>query len=187
MMAEETPAAVEVEAPDAPPDDLADLDENARRLVEAARRDAADARSESATHRRLAKEAEDARAKLARQHESEQERRDRETEERIRAAVAGEYEPQLTALRLENLDERIKVRAAGRFADPDDAPLYVDRTALAGVEPGKRDAAIDRALADVLERKAHLGLAQSTPGLLVSQGARSQQPDGRAERRSWLR
>lgn len=203
-MSEEQPAsetAAEHPATGQPATDsdwFASLDDRTRRYVEANQRERDDLRRENQTYRQQAKAAQEAAEKIQREHESEQQRRDRELESRIRkefdadlkrqlAEATAEHEQQLAGIRREWLAERVKVRAGGRFADPDDAALYIDITALsAEQDPAKRDQAIDKALDGVLERKPHL--APKDRGLLITQGARSGQPDsGDRERSSWLR
>ena len=181
----QTPAETPQEPADSPPppgpeDELAGLDEHARRLVDRAN-------AEAAGRRKRVGELGEQLTALQRKHETEQEKRDREISERERAAGRAERDEEVAALRREIVAEQIRAMAAGRFADPEDTVLYLDVDQLVAVpEKQRRGQQIQRALEDLLERKPHLGTRQSS-GVVVSQGARSAQPDGRRQGRSWLR
>ncbi len=179
------------ETPPAEIDDdtyVAGLDERARRLIERANTEAARFRHELRTSQEQAEQANARLTRLEREHESEQERVIREAEERGHASAQGEidklrasYERQLATL-------AIKARAADRFADPDDAIrlLPLDEL-LAEPDERTRDQRIDKALADLLEAKPYLARDQARRPPLVTQGGRSEQPNGRPRERSWLR
>ncbi len=167
---------------------VAGLDERAQRLIERANTEAARFRHELRSSQEQAEQARDRLTALERQHESEQERVIREAEERGHASAQGEidqlrasYERQLATL-------AIKARAADRFTDPDDAIrlLPLDEL-LAEPDDQRRDQRIEKALADLLEAKPYLARDSGRRAPLVSQGGRSEQPNGRPRERSWLR
>lgn len=158
--------------------------EELRRELDSARADVARLHSENAGRRHRERELEERFEQLQREHETEQQRHDREIEERVRAQLSADHERELAAIRRERLADRVKIRAAGKFADPDDAPFYVDLDALATAE--NPDEAIDKQLADVLERKGHLAARNGGRQPLVSQGPRSERP-ARPNERQWLR
>ena len=159
--------------------ELVGLDDHVTRYIERLK-------GEAATYRSKLRATEEQYEGLQRKYETEQEKRDREIGERERAAGRADRDDEVAGLKAQLLDQRIKVRAGGRFADPDDAPLYVDRAKLASVDARNLDAAIDKQLGDVLEQKAHLAVKQAH-GVLVTQGGRSEIPNGRPRERSWLR
>lgn len=173
----ETPPA----APPAEPDELAGLSPEARRLVERAN-------NEAGARRKELQEARQALEDLQRRHETEQQRAIREAEERGRSAGRTERDDEVAGVRRESATFAIKARAADRFADPDDAVRLLPLDELLG-EPdaAKRDAAVDRALDELLTAKPYLGREQRPPQPLVSQGGRSDAPNGRPRERSWLR
>jgi len=190
-MAEEQqePAAPETADTDQPDNgDLPEnLDDHARRYIERLSGETSKRRHAQREAERERDEAREQLEALQRKHESEQDRRDREAEDRGRKAAQAEHEQQLSAVRREALVERIKAKTGGRFADADDVPLYLDVDRLAQEQDaGRRDQQIDKALADLLERKPHLAARQPS-GVLISQGGRSQPPDARPRERSWLR
>ena len=177
----------QVQEPEATPqtggedDELAGLDDHARRMVERAN-------SQAAAFRHELRSAQQAYERLQRQHESEQERAIREAEERGRQAaqadtnrIVAEYERRLATA-------AIRARAAGGFADPDDAVRMLDLDQLlAERDERRREQQVDKALAALLEAKPYLARERERAGVLISQGGRSQPPDGRPRERSWLR
>jgi hypothetical protein len=185
----ETPPEPPPEAPPSAPtdDELAGLDDRARGLVERYARRAGDASGEAATYRTKMRTAQTELERMQRERETEQERRDREVGERERAAGRAERDDEVASLRREVATGSIRVRAAGRFADPEDAVRMLDLDALlAEQDDRKRAELVDAALTKLLEAKPYLARKRER-GPLVTQGGRSQAPDGRARERSWLR
>ena len=171
-----------------PPDDeLAGLDDRARAIVEHYVTRANDASGEAARHRHEAREARERLQTLERERETEQERRDREISERERAAGRAERDDEVAGLRRQIATGDIRVRAAGRFADPEDAVRMLDvDSLLQETDEGKRSQLVDAALTELLRSKPYLA-RESERGSLVTQGARSASPTGRPRERSWLR
>jgi hypothetical protein len=168
-------------------DELAGLDDRTRAIVERYVTRANDASSEAARHRHEAREARERLQTLERERETEQERRDRETAERERAAGRAERDDEVAALHRQIATGDIRVRAAGRFADPEDAVRMLDVDALLATPEAERVAAVDAALGKLLETKPYLARqSEPRPGLMT-QGGRSTPPGGRARERSWLR
>jgi chromosome segregation ATPase len=123
--------------------------------------------------------------KMERDSETEQERRDRETEERIRAEVAVGYEQRLIV-------KDVEAKAGPVFADPADAVAQLEHSgALAGLleidDPAKRDQAVAKALEELLQAKPYLGRGQQNHRPLVSQGARTEQTGRPQVPGGWLR
>jgi hypothetical protein len=170
-----------------PADELAGLDDRTRAIVERYVTRANDASSEAARHRHEAREARERLQTLERERETEQERRDRETAERERAAGRAERDDEVAGLRRQIATADIRVRAAGRFADPDDAVRMLDVDALLRETDERRRAdAVDTALTALLEAKPYLA-REKERGPLMTQGGRSTPPERRARERSWLR
>ena len=159
-------------------------DERRRPDVEALRREAAKRRREL----RAAQQANDElRAELERrrvENESEQERAIREAVEAERAnGSTGEFAG-------ERLHNRLRIRAAGRLRDPDDAVLHLGGT----LDPNADNAAIDEAIDELIKQRDYLAAAGGNGGGeragLVTQGARSAAPGVAAASRSpddWIR
>lgn len=167
--------------PETPPDpELSGLDDRARQLIERANNNAAGYRHElRETQERL--------ERLQREHESASERTLREAEERGRAAAQAEHEPIVAGYERQLATAAIRAQAASRFADPDDAVRLLDLDALlAERDESKRASAVDAALGELLKSKPYLA-REKERGSLVTQGGRSQPPDGRPRERSWLR
>jgi hypothetical protein len=182
----ETPPAETPPADTQPPaggdnDDLAGMGaDELRRVLERTR-------SEAAGHRHEAREARERLERLQRQHETEQERRTREAYERGRTEQKADDDRALAGKDREIATMGIRAKAADRFRDPDDAVrlLPLDEL-LAEPDAGRRDTAVDKAIAGLLEAKPYLGReADRRP--LVTQGGRSEPPDGRPRERHWLR
>ena len=106
---------------------------------------------------------------------------------RDRAERRVEHEREVAGLRREIATGSIRVRAAGRFADPEDAVHMLDLDALlAEADDRKRAEAVDAALDELLKAKPYLA-REKERGPLVTQGGRSTPPERRARERSWLR
>lgn len=156
--------------------------ENARLRDELAR-----VRAEAAAHRHEKQEARDELDRIRREHETEQERLVREAEERGRAEAEAEYRETVAANELKLVANAVIAKAAGRFADPEDAVLYLPLEKLvAETDERKRGALIEKYLAELLERKPHLANGTGSRQPLVAQGGRSERP-ARPNERSWLR
>jgi len=168
------------------PDELAGLDEHARRLVERANSEAAAFRHELREAKETARQAIERLGAVERSHESEQDRAVREAEERGRSAAQAEIDELRAGYERQLAISAIKARAAGRFADPDDAVrlLALDEL-LAEPDQQRRDQQVEKALTDLLEAKPYL--ARETRRPLVTPGGRSEPPNGRPRERSWLR
>jgi hypothetical protein len=116
--------------------------------------------------------------------ESEQEKAIREAVEAERARLTEEYAS-------ERLHNRLRIRAAGRLADPEDAVLHLGSE----LKPDASDEEIDEALGRLLEHKSYLAAGSGNgPGgeerrrELVSQGPRSGPPGrGSESPDDWLR
>jgi hypothetical protein len=153
---------------DPPADPPADPPEDAGTDVEALRREAAKWRREL----RAAQTANDElRAELERRRvesESEQDRLVREAVEAERARLTGEFAG-------ERLHNRLRIRAAGKLRDADDAVLHLGGT----LDPDADNATIDAALDELIKQRDYLaapaGNGASSVGL-VTQGARSAAP-----------
>jgi hypothetical protein len=192
MSATNEPPAAPPPEPPAPPSaptdgDLAGLDDRARAVVERYATRANDASGEAARYRHELRETQERLTRLERERETEQERRDREVGERERAAGRSERDDEVAGLRREVATGSIRVRAAGRFADPEDAVRMIDLDSLlAEQDERKRAELVDKALEDLLKSKPYLARERER-GPLVTQGGRSTPPDGRPRERSWLR
>src|SRR5262245_37788369 len=181
-----TPAPTEPAPPDPEPtppdtdDELSGLDDRARRLVDRAN-------TEAARFRHEARRAEEQLQALQREHETEQERVVREAEERGRQQGQAEVEKITADFERRLATMAIKAKAADRFNDPDDAVLHLPLDELLAIENEKaRTNAVDKALEDLLTAKPYLGRGDGRRPL-VTQGGRSEQPNGRPRERSWLR
>ncbi|HKE75083.1 MAG TPA: hypothetical protein VKB57_15780 [Acidimicrobiales bacterium] len=179
------PAPTEPAPPDPEPtppdsdDELSGLDDRARRLVDRAN-------TEAARFRHEARRAEEQLQALQREHETEQERLVREAEDRGRQEGQAEVERITADFQRQLATMAIKAKAADRFNDAADAVLHLPLDELLAIDnEATRDQAVDKALADLLEAKPYLGRGERRP--LVTQGGRSEQPNGRPRERSWLR
>jgi hypothetical protein len=186
-MTDTPPATPPATPPGTPPpessptdDELAGLDERARRLI-----DRANAESAGRRHERDELRAE--LEKLQREHESVQERRDREAYERGQREGVSEIQKQLDDAHRANLTLQITGWIADKVIDPDVVIGLLPLDVLRVIDDlGERRAAVDRAVDELLRDKAYLAKANKPP--LVTQGARSAgQPNGRPRERSWLR
>jgi hypothetical protein len=180
---EGTPPAEPPTPPATPPaDELAGLDDNARMLVERAN-------SEAAAMRHNLRESQAALEALQRKHESEQEKMIREAEDRGRQAANVDYQQAITGYERRLAEFAIVARAAERFNDPGDAVLNlaVDEI-VAETDQQRRYEKIDKALTTLLEQKPYLGRTSIVPRQpLVTQGGRSEPPNGKSRDRQWLR
>ena len=164
-------------------DELAGLGEDdLRRVAMRYRAEAAGRRHETAEAREAERLANERVQALEREHETE---RDRVVREAVEHALA--ERDALHAQALAGKDRDIATMGARSiaaelgFADPDDGVRLLGADdLLAGVD-GQR-----KALAALLESKPYLAREQRR-GSVVTQGARSQTPDGRTRERSWLR
>jgi hypothetical protein len=179
---EGTPPAEPPAPPATPPDPLAGLDDNARMLVERAN-------SEAAAMRHSLRENQAALEALQRKHESEQEKMIREAEERGRKAANVDHEQTITGYERRLAEFAIHARAAERFNDPGDAVLNLSVDEIvAETDPQRRNEKIDNALTTLLEQKPYLGRSAPPPRQpLVTQGGRSEPPNGKSRDRQWLR
>src|SRR5262245_6839211 len=145
-------------------------------------------RTEAVQHRRKARAAEQVADELRAENERLRQQHESEQDKAIREAVETERQRLTDEFAGERLQNRLRARAAGRLADPEDAVTHLAGTLDADTD----DAGIDKALADLLEQKAYL--AATAPangeggGQLVTQGVRSQ-PPGRTEQSpdAWIR
>jgi hypothetical protein len=180
----ETPPGDPPETPPGPdtPPELANLDDHTRRYIERLT-------GEATTHRHARRNAEQELERIRREHETEQDRVVREAEERGRAAAQAEHTDVVAGYERRLATERIRGKAAGRFADADDAVRLLDLDRLlAETDERRREQAVDKALGELLEQKPYLATGRSgAPPPLITQGGRSQPPDGRPRERSWLR
>jgi hypothetical protein len=177
--------------PETPPhagdEDLVGLDERTRGIVERYIRKATESSGEAATWRNRARETRDELERMQRERETDAERQNRETAERERAAGRADRDDEVAGLRRQVATADIRVRAAGRFADADDAVRMLDLDALlAERDDAKRAGLVDQALEALLKAKPYLA-REKERGPLVTQGGRSTAPDGRPRERSWLR
>jgi hypothetical protein len=165
--------------PEAPADEPPAGDDDG---AEALRREAAKWRREL----RAAQTANDElRAELERRRvesESEQDRLVREAVEAERARLTGEFAG-------ERLHNRLRIRAAGKLRDADDAVLHLGGT----LDPDADNATIDAALDELIKQRDYLaapaGNGASSVGL-VTQGARSTAGPGGGREQSpddWIR
>lgn len=157
------------------PEQLRAQNEELRREVVKHRRDARAAQATADTERRE-------REQLRLAHESEQERA-------IREAVEAERVKLTTEFAGERLHNRLRIRAAGKLRDPEDAVLH-----LAGSLNGDADdAVVDEAIAALIKERDYLASPTNggslTDGGLVTQGARSTPPrtTGDASPDDWIR
>jgi hypothetical protein len=149
--------------------------------VEGLRREAAKWRREL---RAAQKANDDLRAELERnrvENESEQERAIREAVEAARA----EWDTEHAA---ERLHSRLRVRAAGKLRDAEDAVLHLGGT----LDTTADDAAIDEAIDELIKQRDYLAApagGNGERGGLVTQGARSQAPGSNREQTpdDWIR
>jgi hypothetical protein len=86
------------------------------------------------------------------------------------------------------LHNRLRIRAAGKLREPDDAVLHLGDT----LDPDADNAAIDAALDELVRQRDYLAApAPNGPaGGLVAQGGRSQAPGGGGREQSaddWIR
>jgi hypothetical protein len=149
--------------------------------AEALRREAAKWRREL----RAAQTANDElRAELERRRvesESEQDRAIREAVEAERTRLTSEFAG-------ERLHNRLRIRAAGKLRDADDAVLHLG----GALDPDADNAAIDAALDELIKQRDYLAAAPAANGssaALVTQGARSSAPGAGREQSAddWIR
>jgi len=164
----ETPPPAGSDPPADPPADPPDDGDGGGDATEKARREAAKYRRDL----RAAQTANDElRAELERRRvegESEQERAVREAVETARKQWDTDHAA-------ERLHSRLRVRAAGKLRDADDAVLHLGGT----LPPDADDAAIDEAIAELVKQRDYLAVPNGAPpdgGGLVTQGARSSAP-----------
>lgn len=170
--------------PETPPPNDADPDGSAELTPERAD----ELRREAVKHRRDARAAQQAndelRAEIERlrvAHESDQEKAIREAVEAERARLTSEFAT-------ERLQNRLRVRAAGKLRDPEDAVLHLGAT----LKPDADDKTVDDALEQLIKDRDYLAAPAgngATEGGLVTQGGRSQPPSGRREQTpdDWIR
>ena len=149
-------------------------------------------RAEATKHRRKARAAEQVADELRAEVERLRQSQESEQEKAIREAVEAERERLTAEFGTERLHNRLRLRAAGKLNDPEDAVMHLGTE----LEPGATDEAIDEALANLIEQKAYLATSGNGPAEggrgLVSQGARSPAPrsgSGRGEKDpdDWIR
>lgn len=167
-------------------DDLADLDDRARALVERANNEAAarrrDLRAAEAARDRAIRERDEARQSA----ESDTERAVREAEQRGHDAAAQVYERRLVGA-------DIIAAASGRLRDPHDAAAHIDLDPIiTETDADRRSRMITDELDRLLDAKPYLAAPQNggAGGPLVTQGGRSTAPGDRAATTNpdeWLR
>ena len=143
--------------------------------------------AEAVAQRRKTKAAQQVADELRAEVERHRQQSESEQEKAVREAVEAERERLTAEFASERLQNRLRARAAGRLADPDDAVLHLS----VSLEPSADDEALDAAISDLLEHKAYLATAGTANGgeqSLVTQGARST-PPGRTEQSpdAWIR
>lgn len=148
--------------------------------------------AEAARHRREAKAAKDELEQLKRQQQSEHERAVEDARKEERERLEGAHRRELVEL-------RVIAIAGGKLTDGRDAVPHVDVDALAELEGSALDAAIGKAIDELLEAKPYLargdGSSSSGGGLgaLGSGGVRGGagggqgSGEGGGETDSWLR
>jgi hypothetical protein len=168
-----------------PPEPEADTggepEEPTREHVEELKREAVkhrrDARAAQTTNDELRAELE----RLRVEHESDQEKAIREAVEAERQRLTGEFAT-------ERLHNRLRVHAAGKLRDAEDAVLHLGGT----LKPDADDKQVDDAIEQLIKDRDYLAAPQAngtTEGGLVTQGARSQPPSSSRESSpdDWIR
>lgn len=145
-------------------------------------------KAEAVKARRELRAAQKVADELREEAERRRQENESENERAIREAVEAERERLVAEYATERLHNRLRLRAAGRLADPEDAVLHLGSE----LDPDSSNEDIDDALGRLLESKTYLGTEPNGHGEerrgLVSQGPRSGQP-GRTEKTpdDWLR
>lgn len=155
--------------------------EDAVEVAEKARREAAKVRRELRAAQQAADELRAAEERRRVESESEHERLVREAVEAERERLTAEFAG-------ERLHNRLRIRAAGKLRDPDDAVLHLS----GALDPNANDAAIDEALEALLKERDYLAapaIANGERAGLVTQGARSPAPGAGREQTpdDWIR
>jgi hypothetical protein len=164
------PPAPATTTPAAPPAPAEPAEPDYKALYEQAQAKLTKAEQTARTHRDKARKLDDLEA--AQQSETEK-----------AAARAAAAEQQVTALRRRALDAEIRAAAATGWADPSDAPRYLDdRDRYIGEDGGIDTEAITADLAGVLLARPHLARADGPrrPAPDPAQGARQSGPVGTA-------
>src|SRR5262245_9330300 len=112
---------------------------------EALKAEAVKYRREARAAQKVADELREEAERRRQESESEAEKASREAVEAERARLTEEYAS-------ERLHNRLRIRAAGRLADPEDAVLHLG----ADLDPAASDEDIDEALGRLLESKGYL-------------------------------
>lgn len=180
-MTETPPAAPPATPPATPDDELAGLDDNARRLVERAN-------SEAAAMRHDLRESQAALERMQRDHETAQDRLIREAEDRGRQSAGIDHERAIQEYERRLVTLAVEARAANRFNDPQDAILNLPIDDLVSErDERQRMVKIDAALDGLLKAKPYLERKSDRTAPLVTQGGRSERGNGQGRERSWLR
>lgn len=145
-------------------------------------------KAEAVKSRRELRAAQKVADELREEAERRRQESESEAEKAIREAVETERERLTAEYATERLHNRLRLRAAGRLADPEDAVLHLGSELNADAS----DAEIDEALSKLLESKSYLGSGNGSGGErrreLVSQGPRSGTPSRSEESPDdWLR
>ena len=147
-----------------------------------------EARREAAKHRRDLRAAQQANDELRAEAERRRVESESEQERAIREAVETKEAELRQEFAAERLHNRLRIRAAQKLRDPEDAVLHLGGT----LAPDADDAAIDEALVELLKQRDYLaapnGAVVAEAGL-VTQGARSGVAPGQtaAEPDDWIR
>ena len=147
------------------------------------------ARREAAKARRDLRAAQQANDELRGELERRRVETESETERLVREAVEAERARLTTEFAGERLHNRLRIRAAGKLREPDDAVLHLGGTLDADAD----DAAIDAAIDELIKQRDYLGAAPvpNGGGGLVTQGARSSERAGAGGREQspddWIR
>ena len=145
-------------------------------------------RREAAKHRRDARAAQQQNDELRQQLERHRVESESEQERAIREAVEAAKAEWNTEHAAERLHSRLRVRAATKLRDAEDAVLHLGGTLSADAD----DAAIDEAIDELIKQRDYLAAPPPNGGReggLVTQGARSQAPGsgGAGTPDDWIR
>lgn len=134
-----------------------------------------EARREAAKHRRDLRAAQQENDRLRAEAERRRVESESEQERAIREAVESKEQELRQEFSAERLHNRLRIRAAQKLRDPEDAVLHLGGQ----LDPDADDSAIDAALDELLQQRDYLaapnGAPSPEPGL-VAQGGRSTPP-----------
>lgn len=144
-------------------------------------------RREAAKWRRDLRAAQTANDELRAELERRRVESESEQDRAIREAVEAERTKLTAAFAGERLHNRLRLRAAGKLREPDDAVLHLGDTLDANAD----DAAIDAAIDELIKQRDYLAApaANGERVGLVTQGARSTAPGAGREQTAddWIR